>query len=181
MDAVADHAGVSKATIYRWWPSKQMLVLDGLQRWVAAGITACDTGALRHDLMALVLSWAREVGRRPFGRVITALVAEANANPEFARAYHEHFFDLLREPARVALARAIARGEAPEDLDVEAAIDLVHGPLYHRLLHGHAPLTEDFARDVVDVALTAMLRRPPVRPPLRVVGAASMTGEDWPL
>jgi AcrR family transcriptional regulator len=159
MDVVAEHAGVSKATIYRWWPSKQMLVLDALQEWVAAGSTACDTGSLRGDLTALVLSWAREVGRRPFGVVITALIAEANANPQFADAYHRHFFDLLREPARAALARAIGRGEATEHLDVEAAIDLVHGPLYHRLLHGHEPLTEHFARNVVDIALTGMLRR----------------------
>jgi AcrR family transcriptional regulator len=160
MDAVAERAGVSKATIYRWWPSKQMLVLDALQDWVATDINACDTGSLRDDLIALVLPWVREIGLRPCGRVVAALIAEARANPQLADAYHNHCFDLRREPVRAALARAIARGEAPEDLDVEAAIDLVHGPLYHRLLHGHAPLTERFARDVVGIALTGMLRRP---------------------
>src|SRR5579863_10510261 len=30
MDAVADRAGVSKATIYRWWPTKETLALDAL-------------------------------------------------------------------------------------------------------------------------------------------------------
>ena len=30
MDAVAERAGVSKATIYRWWPTKETLALDAL-------------------------------------------------------------------------------------------------------------------------------------------------------
>jgi AcrR family transcriptional regulator len=37
MDAVAERAGVSKATIYRWWPTKETLALDALyQEWAAA-------------------------------------------------------------------------------------------------------------------------------------------------
>ena len=35
MDAVAERAGVSKATIYRWWPSKERLALDALLEWAA--------------------------------------------------------------------------------------------------------------------------------------------------
>ena len=37
MDAVAERAGVSKATIYRWWPTKETLALDALfNEWAAA-------------------------------------------------------------------------------------------------------------------------------------------------
>jgi AcrR family transcriptional regulator len=158
MDAVAECAGVSKATIYRWWPSKEMLVLDAIQDWVAAGIVPCDTGSLRGDLHALVQPWVREIrDTRPFGRVIAALIAEAQVNPEFADAYHSHFINRRRESAQGALQRAIARGEVPVDLDVESAIDLVYGPIYHRLLHGHAPLTQGFARGVVDLAVAGMV------------------------
>jgi AcrR family transcriptional regulator len=157
MDAVAEHAGVSKATIYRWWPSREMLVLDALRGWVAQDVPERDTGSLRGDLHALVLSWVRESIRLPFARLIAALIAKAHVNAEFAGAYHSHFFDLRRAPARAALARAIARGEASASLDIEAAIDLVYGPIYHRLLHGHAPLTEQYARAVVDFALSGML------------------------
>ena len=36
MDAVAERAGVSKATIYRWWPTKETLALDALyNEWAA--------------------------------------------------------------------------------------------------------------------------------------------------
>ena len=36
---------------------------------------------------------------------------------------------------------------------IEVALDLLYGPIYHRLLHGHAPLNDRFVRDVIDTAL----------------------------
>ena len=157
MDAVAETAGVSKATIYRWWPSKEMLALDALLDWAGASAPARDTGALRGDLLALVRPWVREIRRQPFGRVIAALVTEAHSDPEFAEAYRTRFVEPRREAMRAAFARAIERGEAPADLDVEVAVDLIYGPLYHRLLHGHAPLSARFGEAVVDMALTGIV------------------------
>jgi len=159
MDAVAERAGVSKATIYRWWPSKEMLALDALLDWAATSAPARDTGSLRGDLVALARPWVREITRQPFGRVIAALVTEAQSDPEFAEAYRTHFVEPRREAMRAAYARAAERGEVPEDLDIEVAVDLIYGPLYHRLLHGHAPLTGRFAESVVDMALAGIANR----------------------
>lgn len=47
---------------------------------------------------------------------------------------------------------SIARAE----LDFEVAVDPIYGPLHHRLLHGHQPLTARFAEDVVDLALAGI-------------------------
>jgi AcrR family transcriptional regulator len=157
MDAVAERAGVSKATIYRWWPSKERLALDALLQWAATGSAPRDTGTLRGDLLALVRPWVREVRRRPFARVIAALITEATSDPAFAEDYRRHFVEQRRAPMRAAFERAIARGEAPADLDVEVALDLIYGPIYHRLLHGHAQLTDRFATSVIDLALAGIL------------------------
>src|ERR1700704_255725 len=55
MDAVAERAGVSKATIYRWWPTKETLALDALYtEWAAAGPHPRDTGSLRRALLCLL-------------------------------------------------------------------------------------------------------------------------------
>jgi AcrR family transcriptional regulator len=165
MDAVAERAAVSKTTIYRWWPSKEMLALDALLDWATAGSTPQDTGSLRGDMLALIRPWVEEIGRRPFGRVIAGLLVQSHADPQIAQAYCSRFVRLRREPMRAALERAIARGETRPDLDLDVALDLIYGPLYHRLLHGHAPLTGRFAEDVVDGVLAGIAN------PLTAAGA----------
>jgi AcrR family transcriptional regulator len=157
MDAVAERAGVSKATIYRWWPSKEMLALDALLDWAGSDTPPRDSGSLRGDVLALIRPWVREVRREPFSRVIAAFVNQAQTDPRFAAAYRSRFVEPRREAMRAVFARAAARGEVRDDFDVEVAIDLLYGPVYHRLLHGHAKVTERFARDVVDVALRGIL------------------------
>jgi AcrR family transcriptional regulator len=157
MDAVAERAGVSKATIYRWWPSKERLALDALLDWADASAPPRDTGSLRGDLLSLVRPWVREIRRRPFGPVIAAFVNEAQSDPTFADAYRTHFVEPRRDAMRAVFARAAERGELPTDLDVEVALDLIYGAVYHRLLHGHAELTDRFARNVVELALNGIL------------------------
>jgi AcrR family transcriptional regulator len=159
MDAVADRAGVSKATIYRWWPTKETLALDALYHEWAGVPRPRDTGSLREDLLSLLRPWAKEAGRRPYARVIAALIATAQADPEFGRRYRERFVEPRREAARAIFRRAAGRGEIPAGTDIEVALDLLYGPVYHRLLHGHAPLTDRFVRDVIDTALRGLLPR----------------------
>ena len=157
MDAVAERAGVSKATIYRWWPSKEMLALDALLDWAAATAPPRDTGSLRGDVLALLRPWVREIRRQPFGPVIAAFLSEAQSDAEFADAYRTRFVEPRRDAMRAVFARAAERGEVRANLDVEVALDLIYGAVYHRLLHGHAELTDRFARDVVELALNGTL------------------------
>jgi AcrR family transcriptional regulator len=157
MDAVAERAGASKATIYRWWPSKERLVLDALlSEWASGTPDAVDTGSLAGDLRELVLPWTRQLTTKPWGRVIAALVASAQCDTQFAEEYRAHFVKLRREPARIALLRASERGEIPANTDIDAALDLLYGPFYHRLLHGHAPVTQRFAGTIIEYVVAAL-------------------------
>jgi AcrR family transcriptional regulator len=160
MDAVADRAGVSKATIYRWWDSKELLALDAVYaEWDTASTAPRQTGALRGEMLALVRPWAQLASAGPSARILAALVAMAKDDPEFGRAYRAHFVEPRRAQAREVFARAIARGEIAPDTDVEVAIDILWGPLYHRLFHGHAPLSDAFVRRSVDTVLAGILPR----------------------
>jgi len=161
MDAVAERAGVSKATIYRWWPTKETLALDALYtEWATVGPSPRDTGSLRSDLLALLRPWARLTSSRPYGRVIAALITEAQTDPVFATEYRQRVVEPRRDQARAIFRRAIERGEIPPDTNIEVALDLLYGPLYHRLLHGHAPLTDRFTQDVIDMALNGIQPTP---------------------
>jgi AcrR family transcriptional regulator len=157
MDAVAERAGVSKATIYRWWPTKQTLALEALyHEWDTTQSAPPDTGLLRADLLALLRPWIRRVREQPYGRVVASLVTEVHTDADFAREYQARFVEPRRAPARRVLERAIERGELPPGTDVELALDLIYGPLFHRLLHVHAPLTDRFVQSVVDTVLAGL-------------------------
>jgi AcrR family transcriptional regulator len=161
MDEIARRAGVSKATIYRWWPSKERLVLDALAaEWATASAPGPgQSGNLRVDLLARLLPWIRQLKSQPFSRVVAGLVAEAQVNTEFAELYREHFVKPRRDATRELLVQAVERGEIGADTDFEITLDLLYGPIYHRMLHGHAPLTERFAEDVVDHVIAAVANR----------------------
>jgi AcrR family transcriptional regulator len=157
MDAVAERAAASKATIYRWWPSKELLALDAMfSEWATPLPADIDKGALRDDLRALILPWVRRLRSAPFGRVVAALTVELHSDPAFLEAYRTRFLEPRRAPGRAAFERAAERGEIAADTDVDLALDMLYGPIYHRLLNLHAPLDEGFADAVVDGVLAAV-------------------------
>jgi AcrR family transcriptional regulator len=162
MDAVAERAGVSKATIYRWWSSKELLALDALyESWDTQGpAPANGETTLEGELLALVLPWVRMVAGSSSTRVLLGILTKAKDDPGFAEAYRERFIQPRRERSREVLRRAIERGDVAADVDIEVAADLLWGPLYHRLLHGHARFDEQFARRSVALAVAGIQQRP---------------------
>jgi AcrR family transcriptional regulator len=157
MDAVAERAGVSKATIYRWWPTKETLALDMLyNEWTKVTPQRYESGSLRVDLLALLHAWSRLASGRPYGPVVAALLMEGQTDPGFSAEYLRRMVEPRRDQARAIFADAIERGEIPAETKVEVAIDLIYGPLYHRLLHRHAPLDDQFVDDLVALALRGL-------------------------
>lgn len=157
IEAVADRAAVSKATIYRWWSSKGVLALDAFySEWAAAQGLTRDTGTLRGDLRSRLRTNVQLLTTEPLGPTIAELIAEAQSDPELALAFREHVQEPLRDQSRAIFKRAVERGEIPADTDIEAAIDLFHGPIYFRFLLGHAPLNQRFADATLEMALDGL-------------------------
>ena len=88
--------------------------------------------------------------------MIAALIEEARTDPKFAEEYLDRLVRPRRAQATSVFTRALDRGEIRADLDIEVALDLIYGALYHRLLHGHAPLDDTFVAQVVEMAVDGL-------------------------
>jgi AcrR family transcriptional regulator len=149
MEAIAERAGVSKATIYRWWPNRAAVVMDGFLSTVSSEVPFPHTGHAREDIRIHMRRLAEAFSGK-MGRTVAALIAEGQTDPELAEALRSRWLSVRRAEAREILELGIERGELREDIDLEVAVDVLYGPIYYRMLVGHAPLEGDFANALAD-------------------------------
>jgi AcrR family transcriptional regulator len=150
IEGVAALSGASKVTIYKWWPSKGALALDGYFTTVEGVLKFPDTGNIQADLRTQLTSFVRLVRDTPAGRVLAELIGEAQTDTALAAAYREKYSGPRRALAVEALARAQGRGQLRADVDPEVVIDQLWGACYHRLLLPDQPLTEEFTGALID-------------------------------
>lgn len=130
-DRLAAVAKVSKATIYRRWPTKEHLVLTVMENLPLAEVP--EGKSFEEELLALFRQAARITRSSGINAVLPKLAAECVGNPELSAALirvNHH----RREPLRRALRRAIARGEVDARTDLEMAIDFIQGAIAIRSL-----------------------------------------------
>ena len=160
VEAIAERAGVSKATVYRWWPNRAAVVMDGFLSTVSSEVPFPHTGHAREDIQIHMRRLA-EAFRGKIGRTVAALIAEGQADPELADALRSRWLSVRRAEAREILELGIERGELRENLDPEVAVDVLYGPIYYRMLVGHAPLDDDFTDALADHVFSGLGARDP--------------------
>ena len=148
IERVAAVAGASKVTIYKWWPSKGALALDGYFHAVEHELEFPDTGNLEADLTTQLRAFVSLL-TGPAGRVIAELIGQAQTDPDLASAYRERYSGPRRALAVQTLTKARERGQIRADVDPEVVIDQLWGAGYHRLLLPDQPLTREFAEALV--------------------------------
>jgi len=157
MEGVAARAGVGKPTIYRWWPDRHAVamaaLMEGETEDVPGRARTSAIRALRHQLRTIAERFST-----PMGRHVTTMIAASDTETELSKAFRNHFVLARRTEGRALLERAIRDGEVRRGLDVEVALDLLYGPLFFRLLIGHAPLDVRFMDQVLAHALRGLGR-----------------------
>ena len=153
MEGLARRAGVSKQTIYRWWPTKAGVVLEALIEGARRAAPQRETGSFEADLRHLVRDTVSAA--RASVAVLSALMAESQLDERFGRDFREGFLAGRRAVLREVIARGRERDQVSEDADPDILIELVFGMLWYRILTRHAPLNRRFA-DQLTAAVLAL-------------------------
>ncbi len=152
MEAVAERAKVSKATVYRWWPNKAALVADAFHSAAVEELHFPDTGSVLCDMSTQMVRLV-SIFRSRRGKLVSTLIAGGQSDPELIKAFRQRFLMPRREEAYRTLRRAVDRGELSPDTDFDLMLDSLYGPIYMRFLIGHRPLNRDFVLEVCNLVL----------------------------
>ncbi|HUA90723.1 MAG TPA: TetR/AcrR family transcriptional regulator [Steroidobacteraceae bacterium] len=150
---VAARARASKSTIYRRWPTKEHLVIEAFNRWPE--LQAHDRGDVMSDLLDLQRQFLRILHRPPSNAIMPTLVAERAHNPALAAVF-DPLMQRRRQPVRKVLERAMARGELPQDTDVELTVDAIMGMTVLRMYFMPGDLGVPAIREFLTVLLRGL-------------------------
>lgn len=161
IEGVAARAGVGKATIYRWWANKAVLVADAFMSSAIRETRFQDTGSIREDLRAQVQRLA-SIFRGPRGRILRSLIGGGQSDPELLEAFRNRWLLPRRAEGYIILQHAIRRGQLPSNLDPDMFLDALYGPLYFRMLVAHGPVSARFVDDLCEILFSGVgaSRRP---------------------
>lgn len=154
IDAVARHSNVSKMTIYKWWPSREALLIDAFLHHAAQMLplppASAGTPATRARRHAAAYA---EALQGEFGKVQLAVISECISRTGSAELFYARYLQFRRD----ALVNMIAAGQKDGSIRAEAPAedlyDAIYGSLFYRYVFGIAPITPAYARSLVDLVL----------------------------
>lgn len=132
MDAVARRARASKATVYRWWPSRARLLIAVYDRRKAE-LALPQNGPLEADLLGLFEALFGLWRRKPLGDLFRLLIAEAQFDPDAMAAMTQYAAERRRQ-TEVIFAAAAARGELAPHVKPGPAAEIVVALAWNHLL-----------------------------------------------
>jgi AcrR family transcriptional regulator len=135
IEGVAARAGVGKTTVYRRWTSKEDLIIAAMED-LTSEVHTPDTGSVRDDLVELLSQMQQVLGSTRTGAVFPRMVAEVAAGSPLGLDYLNRVIAPRFANVESILARGVRSGELPPDLDLEAARDLLVGPVIVAKLTG---------------------------------------------
>src|ERR1700730_15913521 len=155
IEAIAADANVGKTTVYRWWPTKAALVADAFSASADEELRFPNTGSVESD-MSLQMRRLIRIFRSRRGKVVAALLAGGQSDPELIEAFRDRFLWPRRKQAYKTLQRGIDRGELPADSDLDLVLDSLYGPIYMRFVIRHDQLEESIADEICGLVLEAL-------------------------
>ena len=151
VEAIASRAGVSKATIYRWWPNKVALVIEVLaDQALHMPQIPFDGHGLRRFLMASLKGSNRTLLRGRISLVLLAVLADCRDDPAMLELLYTSFFARLQDIGLRDLQKAVETGELAPAVNREVLLDQLWAPLYYRALIAGKPVDDAYLKGLLD-------------------------------
>src|SRR5580704_19089504 len=113
IDGIAARAGTGKQTIYRWWPSKDDVLLEALAVNADLNVAVPDQHSYQADLRAF-LTASFSLGASPWvTEILRVLMARAQIDAGFGQRFRTGFLQRRRDALAVIIDRARERGDLP--------------------------------------------------------------------
>ena len=150
IEAIARQAGVSKQTIYRWWPSKGAVILEAATESLGAVVAIPDTGDFVADIRTQLAAILELITTTGFGPAYRCLIAAGQSDPHLLRALFDQIIEPNIQDFGARAARAQQRGEIRADADWQTLRDLLYGVVEYRLFHS-MPLAPEYIDGVLKI------------------------------
>jgi AcrR family transcriptional regulator len=142
-EEVARRAGVSKGTLYLYYPSKEELfkavVRQSLSHIIAEGLELAESfeGSTSDLLVKLMKTWWQRVGNTPAAGIHKVVLAEVRNFPELAQFYADEVIVPAHRLFEGVVQRGIDRGEF-RAVDTGAVAHALLAPMIFLMLHRHS-------------------------------------------
>ncbi len=162
-EGISAQCGVARSTIYRHWQSVADIAMEAFMQIVGPAPPSPQTGNVRTDLAVAYRRLVDGLAHSRWGKLLPAMLEASIRDKDFAQMLYKAF-DSRRELGRMALQKAVDRGEMPADTNFEWLLDSVTGPIYHRMFFTNRPIDEPgmieyWVNSAVDGALNTRYRR----------------------
>ena len=168
VDDIARAAGVSKATLYSYFPDKRLLFMEvarlECQRQAETSLQMIDTTAPPREVLKTAATRMLGFMLSEFGqRVFRICVAEADRFPDLGRQFYETGPRMVRERLKTYFQNAVARGHLKiDDFDLAADqfAELCKADLFPRWVFNIDPhFTPAEIERVIDGAVDTFMAR----------------------
>ncbi len=135
MEAVAAEADVTRATVYRRWPSKAALVCAALTAYPDAALSA-DPRDVRGFLVSMLSAFREGVQECDGVAICSSLYLNRHEHPEMLEEFRRSVIEPRMGRMASMLENAIAAGVVREGVDVEMLVAMLFGAGIQRMLTG---------------------------------------------
>jgi AcrR family transcriptional regulator len=134
LDDIAARAGVTRGTLYLYFPSKEDLFKEVVRQAVVPILASREREIARADqpvaeqLQRFILSIPKALAGSPLPAIPRIIVAEAQNFPELAEFYFNEVLSRARRNLRALLRRGVKRGEFRK-VDIDHVFYCIVGPI----------------------------------------------------